>query len=64
MRIAEELSSGKYGKFRIVVYAKDNVHRKITELKKNYSLDIDEVISKESKGVKVAVFAPERTRES
>ena len=29
LRIAEELSKGKYGEFRIVVYAKENVHEKI-----------------------------------
>ncbi|WP_407393353.1 CDP-glycerol glycerophosphotransferase family protein [Methanobrevibacter sp.] len=52
LRIVEELSTGKYGSFRIVVYAKDNVHKKIKELQKNYSLKIDEITSKESSATK------------
>lgn len=46
-RIVEELSTGKYGDFKIVVYAKEKVHPKISELQKNYNLKIDEIISKE-----------------
>ena len=48
LRIVEELSTGKYGDYKIVVYAKENVHPKIKELQKNYSLKIDKVIAKES----------------
>lgn len=49
LRIVEELSSGKYGSFKINVYAKPEVHDKIKLLQKNYSLKIDKIISKESK---------------
>ncbi|WP_406535721.1 CDP-glycerol glycerophosphotransferase family protein [Methanobrevibacter sp.] len=44
-KIVEELSTGKYGDFKIVVFAKKNIHSKIKELQKNYSLKIDRIIS-------------------
>ena len=47
LRIVEELSTGKYGNFKIHVYAKPEVQGKIEELQKNYSLKIDKIISKE-----------------
>lgn len=48
LRIVEELSTGKYGNFKIQVYAKSGVEDRIKELKKNYNLKIDKIISKES----------------
>lgn len=48
LRIVEELSTGKYGNFKIFVYAREGAPSKIEELKKNYSLNITEVSSKEA----------------
>lgn len=48
LRVIEELSTGKYGDLRIKVYAKEDVHKKIMALQKNYTLRIDEIISKEA----------------
>lgn len=48
LRIVEELSTGKYGKLKIQVYAKENVENRIRELQKNYDLKIDKIITKES----------------
>lgn len=48
LRIAEEISSGKYGNFKIHVFAKKEVHSKIRQLEKNYNIKIDKIISKES----------------
>lgn len=53
LRIVEELSTGNYGNFKIVVYAKKDVHPKIKELKKNYSLKIHRIIEKEYKATKI-----------
>ncbi|MCQ2964230.1 MAG: CDP-glycerol glycerophosphotransferase family protein [archaeon] len=53
LRIVEELSTGKYGNFKIVVYAKKYVHLKIQELKKNYSLKIHSIVEKEYKATKI-----------
>ncbi|MDO5811041.1 MAG: CDP-glycerol glycerophosphotransferase family protein [Methanobrevibacter sp.] len=47
-RIVEELSTGKYGKLKIQVYAKVDVENRIRELQKNYDLKIDKIITKES----------------
>ena len=44
-RIVEEVSTGKYGDFRIHVYATPSVKRKILEYKKEYSLKIDKIIT-------------------
>ena len=52
LRIVEELSSGKYGKYKIFVYAKQKVHPKIKDLTKNYNLRIDEISPKESVATK------------
>ena len=57
LRIVEELSTGKYGNFKIVVYAKKNVHPKIKKLQKNYNLKIDNIISKESTATKTLEIA-------
>lgn len=52
MRIVEELSTGKYGNFKIFVYAKDEVHPRIKELQKNYNLNINEISSDDITAVK------------
>ncbi len=52
-RIVEELSTGKYGNFKIVVYAKENIHPKIRELEKNYSLNIDKIVSNRTTGTMI-----------
>jgi len=52
LRIVEELSTGKYGDFKIQVYAKPKVHSKIKKLSENYSLKIDKIISVEDDAVK------------
>ena len=44
-RIVEEISTGKYGKFKIYVHANDNVKHKIKEFMKNYDLDIHKIIT-------------------
>ena len=43
-RIVEELSTGKYGDFRIYVFAHSHIKPKIEEYKKNYNLKIHEVV--------------------
>ena len=50
--IAEELSTGKYGNFKIYVYAKKEVHPKIRKLEKTYNLKIHKTIGKESEALK------------
>ena len=52
-RIAEEISTGKYGNFEIYVYAKKEVASKISDLKKNYNLKIKKVITNESEATKI-----------
>ena len=52
LRIAEELSTGKYGNFKIYVYAKKEVHPKIRKLEKTYNLKIHKTIGKESEALK------------
>ena len=52
-RIVEELSTGKYGDLRIVVYAKKDIHPRISELMKNYSLKIDEIVSDRTKATMI-----------
>lgn len=47
-RIVEELSTGKYGDFRIHVHAKPHVVDKIRSFQKNYDLKIDKIITKEA----------------
>ncbi|MBE6498985.1 MAG: glycosyltransferase [Methanobrevibacter thaueri] len=51
-RIVEEISTGKYGDFKIHVHAKPNVVNKIKALKKNYNLKIDKIITKEATATK------------
>ena len=47
-RIVEELSTGKYGNFKIHVHAKPQVVDKIKAFQKNYNLKIDKIITKEA----------------
>lgn len=47
LRIVEELSTGDYGDFKIVVYSKNNLESKIKSLQKNYNLKIHKIINKE-----------------
>ena len=47
-RIVEELSTGKYGDFKIHVHAKPHIADKIRALQKNYNLKIDKIITKEA----------------
>lgn len=44
-RIAEELSTGKYGDLKLYVYADRDVKDKIIQLKKNYDLKITKIIT-------------------
>ena len=53
LRIVEELSTGKYGNFKIVVYAKEDVQLKIKELEKNYDMKIHNMVSKEFSATKI-----------
>ena len=52
-RIVEELSTGKYGNFRIYVYAESHVNAKIEEYGKNYGLNIHEVINSKDKACEI-----------
>lgn len=52
-RIVEELSTGKYGNFRIYVYAESHVNAKIEEYAKNYDLNIHEVINSNDKACEI-----------
>ena len=52
-RIAEEISSGKYGNFKIYVFAKKEVALKISALKKKYNLKITKVITNEKEATKI-----------
>ena len=52
-RIAEELSNGKYGDFRIYVYATKDIKEKIECLINHYPLNITKVITDEDEATKV-----------
>ena len=52
-RIVEEISSGKYGEFRIYVFAESHVKPKIDEYKKEYGLNIHEVITSPDKASEI-----------
>lgn len=56
-RIVEELSTGKYGNFKIFVYAKENAQLKIKEFEKNYNLKISEISSNENTATKMLEIA-------
>ncbi|WP_407393354.1 CDP-glycerol glycerophosphotransferase family protein [Methanobrevibacter sp.] len=51
-RIVEEISTGKYGDFRINVFANSSVKSKIQEYKRNYNLKIDKIITNEVEATK------------
>lgn len=53
LRIAEELSGGAYGDYKIYVFAHEEVLSKIDELKKNYDLNIHKVMTKESAATRI-----------
>lgn len=53
LRIVEELSTGKFGNFKIVVYAKKKIHPKIKEYEKNYNLKINKIVSDRTKGTMI-----------
>ena len=52
-RIVEELSTGAYGDFKIYVFAHSHVKPKIEELKKNYSLNIHEIIDSQDNACEI-----------
>ena len=52
-RIIEELSTGNYGKYKIVLYAKKEILPKINELKKNYNIRIDRIVTGEDEATEV-----------
>ena len=52
-RIAEELSTGKYGDFKIYAYAKSEIKSKIENLKGNYDLKIHKIITDENKACEI-----------
>ena len=53
LRLAEELSTGEYGNFKIYVYAKEEVHPKIKKLKKIYNLKIHKIVEDENLATKI-----------
>ena len=53
LRIAEEISTGKYGNFRIYVYAKERIKDKIAQLEKNYNLNIYKVITDDAEATQI-----------
>ena len=57
-RIIEEISTGRYGDYKIHVYATSAVKTKIREYEKNYDLKIDKIIT----GRKEAAISLERAR--
>ncbi|SEL21932.1 CDP-glycerol glycerophosphotransferase [Methanobrevibacter gottschalkii] len=52
-KITEELSSGRYGDFKIYVYATNRIKSKIESFKKNYNLNITKIITDENEAVKI-----------
>ena len=52
-RIAEELSTGKYGNLKIYVYANDEVKAKIIDFQKNYNLNIYKIITGENRACRI-----------
>ncbi len=53
LRIAEELSTGKYGDYKIYVFARKEVHPKIKALEKTYNLKIHKLIAKEALATRI-----------
>ena len=52
-RIVEELSTGAYGNLRIYVFAHPHIKDKIAEYKKNYNLNIYEVIDSQDRACEI-----------
>ncbi len=52
-RIVEELSTGKYGEYKIYVYAKAEAAKRIEGLRENYNLNIHKIITKESAATRI-----------
>ena len=52
-RIVEELSTGKYGDFRIYVFAQSHIRPKIEEYKRNYNLNIYRIIDSEDEACRI-----------
>ncbi len=52
-RIIEEISTGKYGEFKVVLFAHKNIIPKIRQLKRNYNLKIDKIITNDDDATKV-----------
>lgn len=52
-RITEELSTGKYGNFKIYVYAAKSIKTKIELFKQNYNLKITKIIIDEDEATKI-----------
>ena len=47
LRIAAELSTGKYGNFKLYIYANKNIHPKVKELSKKYNIKIHKILSRD-----------------
>ena len=52
LRVIEELSTGRYGDFKIHVFANPKTKLKIEGLKKNYNLKIDRIVTTESEAAR------------
>lgn len=52
-RIAEEISTGRYGNFKIYVFAKERVKDKIKQLEKNYNLNIHKIITDDTQATRI-----------
>ena len=52
-RIVEEISNGNYGDFKIYTYGNQITKSKILKLQKNYNLNIQKIITKESEALKL-----------
>ena len=52
-RIVEEISNGNYGNFKIYVYGNQITKNKILKLQKNYNLNINKIIIKESEALRI-----------
>ena len=47
LRIAQELSTGKYGNLKLYVYANENIHDKVKALSKRYNIKIHKILSRD-----------------
>lgn len=52
-RIAEEISTGKYGDLKIYVFADEDAKAKIRALEKNYRLNIQEIITDDAQATRI-----------